>query len=80
MGVGGGVRRRGGVVKTKYFFLFFSPPLPFFLFLLHGRAGCVINCSRQWGIYVQVQMEVTSDLSCGAGPAPQLPDNRPHPQ
>lgn len=54
------VKGQGGVGKTKY--IFFLP------FLLHGssfRAGCVINCTGQWGIYVKVQMEVTSDLSCG---------------
>lgn len=59
------VKGQGGVVKTKYFFFF----LPF---LLHG---CVINCAGQWGIYVRVQMEVTSDLSCGVRPALKLPDN-----
>lgn len=62
------VKGQGGVVKTKYIFF----PLPF---LLHGRAGCVINCAGQWGIYVRVQMEVTSDLSCGVRPALKLPDN-----
>lgn len=48
----------------------------FFLpFLLRGRDGRVINCAGRWGIYVQVQMEVTSDLSCGIRPALSLHDN-----
>lgn len=50
------VKRGWGVVKTE---------CNFSLLLLHGRPGCVINCSRQRGIYEQVQMEVTSDLSSG---------------
>lgn len=50
------VKRRWGFVQTE---------CNFSLLLLHGRAGCVINCSRQRGIYEQVQMEVTSDLSRG---------------
>lgn len=61
------VKGQGGVVKTMHFF--------FLPFLLHGRDGCVINCAGQWGIYGQVQMEVTSDLSCGIRPALILHDN-----
>lgn len=49
------VKGRGGVVQTKSIFS---------CFLLHGRTGRVINCAGRRGIYVQVQMEVTSDLCC----------------
>lgn len=55
------VKGQGGVGKTKYIF----SPLFFLLHRSSFRAGCVINCTGQRGIYVQVQMEVTSDLSCG---------------
>lgn len=71
------VKGQRGAGKIKYIFL---------SFLLHGssfRADCVINYTRQQGIYVQVQMEVTSDLSCGVSQLSNCQtidcfDNEPH--
>lgn len=56
------VKGRGGVGKTEISYFF-----PSFLLRRGLPQRRVVNCGSRWGIYAPLQMEVTSDLSCGAG-------------